>query len=219
MIIISFKIAPLINKLKLNFTQIMKKLLFIAAVAVLGLTNVNAQEETADTNGFQNGDLYVSGEVGFTSYKQGDAKSNQFTFSPSLGYFVSDHIALELGLSVGSAKNANDDKTNVIGGEFGAIYYCTPSNQFSFTLAAGFAYQSYTFKPNTPNPDSKTNSFGFAVSPGLSYFVSKNVALRGSIGAISYSSSKQDFDGAEAANEFNINLDLSDFNFGVVYKF
>jgi opacity protein-like surface antigen len=196
----------------------MKKLLFIAAVAVLGLTNVNAQEETT-SYGFQNGDLYVSGEVGFTSYKQGDAKSNQFTFSPSLGYFVSDHIALELGLIVGSGKNTNDDKTNVIGGEFGAIYYCTPSNQFSFTVGAGFAYQSYTFKPSAPASDSKTNAFGFAVSPGLSYFVSKNVALRGSIGAISYSSSKQDFDGAEAVNQFNINLDLSDFNLGVVYKF
>ena len=195
----------------------MKKLLFITAMAVLGLTNVNAQEET--TSGFQNGDLYVSGEIGFTSFKQADAKSNQFTFSPSLGYFVSDHIALELGLAIGSNKSSNDDKTNVIGGELGAIYYCTPSNQFSFTVGAGFTYQSYTFKPSSATPDSKTNVFGFAVSPGLSYFVSKNVALRGSIGALSYTSSKDDFDGAEAANQFNINLDLSDFNFGIVYKF
>lgn len=195
----------------------MKKLLLSAVIAVLGLSQVNAQDEDA-TGGFNNGDLYVSGSLGFDSSKQGDFKSNSLDFSPSVGYFVSDNIALELNLLVGSTKDVDDDKTSRVGGGLGATYFFTPSNQFSFTLGAGFAYVSDTNKPDG-GPDFKVNSFAVAIAPGLNYFISDNFALRASIAALSYASAKADFDGAEAANNFSLNADLSNINLGVTYKF
>ncbi|MCD2259357.1 outer membrane beta-barrel protein [Psychroserpens luteolus] len=195
----------------------MKKLLLIAAVAVFGFTNVNAQDENT-TGGFEEGDVYVSGTVGYNSTKEGDLKTNRFDFMPTVGYFVSENIALEANLSIGSAENAADDKTTTFGGGLGATYFFTPANQFSFTVGAGVSYANSKFEPNGGG-ESKLDVFAIAVGPGLNYFVSDCFALRASVGALSYISAKPDADGAESANSFGLNLDLSDINFGVTYKF
>lgn len=196
----------------------MKKLLFTAAIAVLGFTSVNAQDDTVTTGGFAEGDVYVSGSVGFDNSKFADAKSNEFNFSPSVGYFISDNIALEANLLVGTSEDFSDDKTTTFGAGLGATYFFTPASQFSFTLGAGVSYANSKFEPNGAD-EVKYDTFGFAIAPGLNYFVSDHFALRASVGALSYTSSKADFDGAEAQNDFGVNVDLSDINFGVTYKF
>jgi outer membrane protein W len=194
----------------------MKKLLLMTAVAVFGFTTINAQDDKT-TGGFAEGDVYASGSVGFNSAKFGDAKSNAFTFSPAVGYFITENIALEVNLMVGSAENASDDKTSNFGGGLGATYFFTPANQFSFTLGAGVSYVNSKFEPNGGG-EAKSNAFAIAVAPGVSYFVSDCIALRASFGALSYASSKAD--GADdAATNFGLNLDLSDINFGITYKF
>lgn len=194
----------------------MKKLLLSAAIAVLGLSQVNAQDDV--TGGFNNGDLYVSGSLGFNSTKQGDFKSSGVDFSPSVGYFISDNIALELNLLIGSTKDEDDDKNTSIGAGLGANYFFTPTNQFSFTLGAGVAYINDTYKPNGGS-DSEFNTFTIAITPGINYFISSQFALRASVAALSFSSGKADFPGAEATNDFGLNANLSDVNFGVTYKF
>ncbi|REE25531.1 outer membrane protein W [Winogradskyella pacifica] len=194
----------------------MKKLLFTAAVAVLGFANVSAQEEVT-TAGFAKGDLFVSGSVGFNSSKTGDAKSNDLNFSPSVGYFISENIALEVNLMVGSGEDVAENKTTDLGAGLGATYFFTPSSKFSFTVGAGVNYTNSKYEPNGGG-ELKVDSFGFAVAPGVHYFVSDKFALRASLGALSYESSK--VDGADdATNDFGLNIDLSDINFGIVYKF
>ncbi|WP_458626967.1 porin family protein [Winogradskyella sp. PC D3.3] len=194
----------------------MKKLLFTAAVAVLGFTNVSAQDEAA-TGGFEQGDLFVSGSVGFNSSKTGDAKSNDLNFSPSVGYFISENIALEVNLMIGSGEDEFDTKTTDLGAGLGATYFFTPASQFSFTVGAGFDYKNSKVEPDGFD-ETKVDSFGFTVAPGVHYFVSDKFALRASVGALSYESTK--VDGADdATNDFGLNIDLSDINFGIVYKF
>jgi len=193
----------------------MKKLLLITAIAVFGFT-VNAQEETS--RGFENGDVYASGTVGFTTTSVADFDSNEFNFSPSVGFFVTDNIAIEAGLTFGSSEDFSEDKASTFGGTLGANYFFTPANDFSFTLGAGLAYQSTKLEPNAGG-EAKLNTFAVAVAPGINYFVSDCIALRASVGALSYASSKPDVDGAEATNTFGLNLDLSDINFGITYKF
>ena len=198
----------------------MKKLLLMAAVAVFGLSNVNAQDENT-TGGFAQGDVYASGTVGFNSTSQDEAKSNNLSFSPAVGYFISENIALEFNLLVGSSKQefgSAEDKQSQFGAGLGATYFFTPSDQFSFTLGAGVSYVNSKSEPNG-GTETKNDTFAIAVAPGVNYFVSDCIALRASIGALSYASSKADFDGAEAVNSFGLNLDLSDINFGVTYKF
>ncbi|QXP59126.1 outer membrane beta-barrel protein [Olleya sp. HaHaR_3_96] len=204
----------------------MKKLLFTAAIAVLGFTSVNAQDEMTTVGGFEEGDVFVSGTVGFGSTSVADVDASSFSFSPSVGYFISDNIALELGLTVGSNKgydfdgdlDFSEDKSSSFGANLGANYFFTPDSQFSFTVGAAFAYQSDKFSPDG-GEDASINTFGLAVSPGISYFVSDNFSLRASFGALSYDNAKGDWDDAEAVDTFGLNLDLSDIKFGVAYKF
>lgn len=202
----------------------MKKLLLLTAVAVFGLSNVSAQEENkTTTGGFAKGDVYASGTVGFSSAKQDEAKSSAFTFSPSAGYFINDNIALEAILIYGSSTvedGGPEEKTTSFGGGLGATYFFTPGKQFSFIVGAGVTYVNSKSEIDVSGTDDfKVNTFGIAVAPGVNYFVSDCIALRASIGALSYASSKADVDDAEALNTFGFNLDLSDINFGVTYKF
>lgn len=191
--------------------------MLVAAIAVFGLSNVNAQEEVT-TGGFSNGDVYISGSAGFNSSKQGDFKSSGFNFSPSVGFFVTDNIALEANLLFGTSTNPSDDKTTNFGGALGANYFFTPASQFSFTLGAAVSYTKSKFEPDGGDSQD-ANNVGFAIAPGINYFVSDHFALRATVGALSYSSSKLDQDGAEARNAFGLNLNLSNINFGVTYKF
>ncbi len=203
----------------------MKKLLLIAAVAVFGFTNVNAQDDKT-VGGFAEGDFYASGSIGYNSTEVGDFDVNSFTFSPSVGYFINENIALEATLIFGSSETTADfegDSVGVdnstFGGGLGATYFFTPSNQFSFTIGAGASYTSTKSEFDVDGSEElTTNTFGIAVAPGVNYFISECIALRASVGALSYTSSKLDVDGAESVNSFNINMNLTDINFAITFK-
>ena len=189
----------------------------MTAVAVFGFTNINAQDDST-TGGFAKGDVYVSGSVGFSNTKIADFKSNEFTFSPEVGFFLTENISLEAGLIIGSSEDFNEDKSSSFGGAIGANYFFTPAKQFSFMVGAGVAYTSTKFEPNGGG-ELSIDTFAFAVAPGVNYFVSDCIALRASFGSLSYASAKDDSEGAEATNTFGLNLDLTNINFGITYKF
>ncbi|WNW02318.1 OmpW family outer membrane protein [Tenacibaculum sp. HL-MS23] len=189
----------------------MKKVLLVIAMVAAGFT-ANAQEEKAK-GGFAKQDLYISGTVGYNTVDEADA----YTFSPSVGYFVSDNIALELGLTIGGS-DTGATETNAFGVNLGANYFFTPENDFSFILGAGLSYVSEGSEVAGVEQADR-NTFGIAIAPGINYFVSESIALRASVGALSYASSKVDVDGAESVNSFGLNLNLSTIQFGLTYKF
>ena len=203
----------------------MKKLLLSSVLAYFALLNVIAQEKETVSGGFAQGDTYVSGTLNYTSntISDTDYKDSEFTFSPSVGYFIDDNIALELALYVGSDSQdngaGNESKYNSFGGGIGAVYFFTPDSKFSFTTGASLAYVSSKSEFNGIKSDDSYNVFSIGVLPGVSYFVSEAFALRASIGVLSYASGKSTTDGALASNTFNLNLDLSEVNFGLTYKF
>jgi len=203
----------------------MKKLLLSSLVAFFTLFNLNAQEKESVSGGFAQGDTYISGTLNYTSntISDSDYKVSEFTFSPSVGYFIDDNIALELALYVGST-NQNDGygtdyKHNSFGGGLGVVYFFTPDSRFSFTTGASLAYVSIKSEFNGIKSDDSYNLFNVGIFPGVSYFISEAFALRASIGFLSYASGKSTADGASTTNTFTLNLDLSEVNFGLTYKF
>ena len=198
----------------------MKKLLFMAAVAVFGLTSVNAQEE-ASTSGFAQGDVFATGTIAFVSESTGDVKDNGFTFSPKAGYFVSENIAVGVALGYTTTNsevpNVEDYKTNMFeAGVFGR-YYFTPASQFSFFGELGVNFESS--KEEQGNAEAKANGFNVGLAPGISYFVSNCLALEASFGVLGYRTNEPDVDNAESTDTFAVGLNLSDINFGITYKF
>ncbi|RZJ34381.1 MAG: porin family protein [Flavobacterium sp.] len=201
----------------------MKKII-LSAAALFAFGFANAQDATTSTEGgkgFSNGDIFISGSLGFSSQSTGDVKTNTFTISPKVGFFLSDNIAIGGQIGYTSTKDedgvSEDIKTNTFSvGAFGR-YYATPASDFSFFAELGANYM--TSKMEQGSAEAKSNGFGIALSPGLSYFIGSNWALEASIGALSYNTEKPDFDGAESTDTFGLNLNLTNVNVGVVYKF
>ncbi len=200
----------------------MKRILLLFAITIASITTPNAQED--DAYGFSKGDTYITGLVNFNTVKQGDVKTTNFSFQPSLGYFVSDNIALRGSLIIGSsntnapAPTFTSDNTRY-GGSIGASYFFTPSNRFSFLLSLQGSYEHITAEVSNIPDDIKINTFGIAFTPGVNYFLSENFALTATTGALSYVTSKQDTAGADRFSQFGLNFDLSNISFGATYKF
>ncbi|KAF2518521.1 porin family protein [Flavobacterium salilacus subsp. salilacus] len=202
----------------------MKKLL-LSAAAVFAFAYANAQEETTSTGGFSTGDVFISGSVGFGSEKTGDFKATEFNFSPRAGYFVSDNIAL--GLALGYNNTKQDEEfgfgtaevtTNTF--EIGAFgrYYFMPASQFSLFTQLGVNYG--TTKSEIDNEEfNKANGFNVEFAPGISYFISEHFALEATFGVLSYTTVEPDEDDADSTNTFQLGLNMSDINFGLIYKF
>ena len=203
----------------------MKKVL-LTAVAVLSLTFVNAQEEKATGAGFSNGDLFMSGAVGFGSETTGNDKTTGFTFSPKVGFFVNENIALGARLGFDSSKN--DDGIDTVtkdnsfsAGVFGR-YYFTPSAQFSVFAELGVDVSSTKTtidETGFPTIEGKSNGFGVAFAPGVNYFLSDNFAIEATWGVLGYNTNKPDVAGADSTDNFSLGLDMRSLNFGLLYKF
>lgn len=196
------------NFLKIKFN--MKKLLLTAA-AVFAFGFANAQE-----GGFAKGDAFISGTVAFSNTKMGDVKADTYQLSPAVGYFVTENIALGLGVNFAKSEmefEGNDVEVKSTGASVGASYFFTPSKPFSLLAGLGVSYN----KADVAGVD--LNTFGVALAPGFNYFISKNFAVNANIGVLGYTSQKFDVDGAEATNTFALGLNGSNLNFGLTYKF
>lgn len=209
---------------KLNKHKMKKIILSAVALVAFGFAAQAQETTTSGEGGFAQGDMFISGSVGFSSTKQDEAKSNTFNVAPRFAYFATSNIAIgaKLGFSTSKTENGSvttSDSNAFTAGLFGR-YYVTPASKFSFFGELGVDYTSETDKAIAPaTEDVKTNTFGIALRPGISYFVSSNFALEATIGSLGYSSSKEDTDGAEARNTFGLNFDMENVMFGLIYKF
>ncbi|MDG4717080.1 MULTISPECIES: outer membrane beta-barrel protein [Winogradskyella] len=185
----------------------MKKVLLTAAIAVFGLTNMNAQEDEK-TFGFSEGDFFVEGNVSFNSEndKNIDEKSNEFNISPKVGYFINDDLAIGAELLFASSKTELDgtDTSDFSGfgvGAFGRYYFLDLGERFKTNAEFGVGYASMEDKL----AEVKENSFGAGLGLGINYFVTEKIALTfGLKNILSFSSTKLDVDGAEAETSFNL---------------
>lgn len=197
----------------------MKKII-LSAAAVFAFATVSAQE---GTEGFAKGDLYLSGSLGINSTKMGDVKSDGYNFSPGVGYFLTENIALEGTLSVNKQTMSMDFEGETMDVEAKGFafsvagkYYFTPADKFSLFAGLG---ASYGVSKIGEGETLDLKSFGVALAPGINYFFSKNFAGQASVGVLGYTSSKFDIEGAESTNTFNLSLDMTNVNFALIYKF
>ncbi len=199
----------------------------MAAVAVFGFTNVNAQDEKS--YGFSEGDIFLEGNIGFGSEndKNVDAKSNSFNISPKLGFFISEDLAIGGVLSFSSFKEevaGTDvfDQTGFGVGAFGRYYFLDLGERFKTFTEFGVGYSSNKDQIS----DVSLNTIGAGLDLGINYFVTEKIALTfGLRNVLSFSSTKADSDGAEAVSNFNLGFgDVANpfggnAAFGILFKF
>ncbi len=197
----------------------MKKVL-LSAVAILGFTFANAQEEETTNGGFAQGDVFVTGAVNFNNETTGDQKDNSFTFAPQVGYFLTENIAIGAKVEFMSSKT-DDGTTDASNSGFGVgafgRYYFTPANQFSLFAELGADYNTYDNEYGSMAGEG--SGFGIGLGAGMNYFVSSNFSIEAKVGVLSYDTTKPDASGAESTNTFDFGGDWRAVTFGVNYKF
>ncbi|MCA1966807.1 MAG: porin family protein [Flavobacterium sp.] len=201
----------------------MKKVL-LSAVALLAFGFANAQEE-AKTFGFAQGDIFVEGNLGFSSTndKNTEVKTNGFQFNPAAGYFVTEKFAVGVELMVGSSKEEvagtdTEKNSNFGAGVFARYYFLDLGARFKTYAQAGFAFGT---EKETVS-DYKANGFGMGAGLGIQYFVTPKIAINfGLSDVLSYSSYKADGGKAQTAFTGNVNVFNNFFStaqFGLTYK-
>lgn len=193
---------------------------------ILGLALLTFTVATNAQDGFTKGSKFLTGGIGISSEndKDADTKTSSFSIAPSAGYFITDNLAVGIGVGFGSEKltisGDTEDETSVMKvGGFGR-YYFSPKNKFTMFGHLGINYASLNYKTvGGVSADAKVNGIEAFVSPGFNYWISNKLALEALIGRIGYSSSKPDVDGAKGTSTFDFGLDLTSVSFGINYKF
>lgn len=175
----------------------MRKLILAGALAAFGA--MNAQTER--------GSWVVSGSTGIgfnnmtTSAKSGGIKSegekvSTFTITPSVGYFVTDGLAIGLDLSYSAITTKySNSKTTV--STFGilpsATYYFKTASAVIPYLGAGLGYANMGNKmtENGRTDDYSQSGLAWKAKGGLVYMITPSVGLDVGVGYSQFSSKYQ----------------------------
>ena len=184
----------------------MKKIFAVALVAMMTMT-VNAQ-------------VYVGGGVGLQSSSYDGNSETFFKLVPEIGYNLDENWAV--GIAVGYGEH----KTTLKSGNLK-----TTAKVKAFEIAP---YARYTFAKfdkvnlfvdgavdylHTDNAGDKNNTFSIGLKPGVAVNLNDKLSFVAHAGFLGYQNSKDDYEGAKAANTFGFDLDGSNLSFGVYYNF
>jgi outer membrane protein len=200
----------------------MKKII-LTAVAVFALSFAYAQEKKETGFGYAKGDIVLGGNIKSSSLTQEingiSSKTSSLTIGPDVNYFITNNLALELGISLGNIKNAD--------GKSGTTYTVLVGTRYYF-LNLGERFKTYTnFGLKFVSDDNmgigdNTTSLGAGAGIGINYFITSRIAIDfGLANIIDYKTTTK---GANNSTSFDV--DLNEFNnffskptFGVSYKF
>ena len=212
----------------------MKKII-LSLAAVLAFSAANAQDKKESKGfGFSEGNVIVEGNLSFgsstTDNGGAEVKENNLNFSPKVGYFLSDKLALGVELGVGSAKEetgANETTSNTFNaGVFARYYFLDLGQRFKTYTEAGLGFGSGKNEVNG-NETSSNSSLNFGIDLGINYFVTENFAINfGLNNVLGYSNTTTEFPGGGETKVSSFNGNLNVFNnffdtpsFGLTWKF
>jgi|694.fasta_scaffold03829_18 outer membrane protein len=206
----------------------MKKIfLTVAAVVTFGFANAQ-KDESKSIMGFSEGDMFVEGSFGVksgntTSQGPNDVKSS-YTFSPKVGYLISDKIALGIRIDAIQDKLYNGTKTNTFGaGAFARYFFLSLGAEKSFQAygQASLGFSGTKTKNASGNEIGKSDNLNGGIDLGMNYFVTKNWAITFTLAnLVSYDTVDN---GGESNNGLNvqvgtINNPFAVARFGLLYK-
>lgn len=207
----------------------MKRIPILAALLLLALAPGYAQ--------FQAGDIFLNGNVGIavsgetrdesdSSTEPGETVSRRLNlnFAPSLGYLLSDKLAIGMTLDFRYFRNnievtyndasepAQDAQqlSNAFSPQVFLRYYCPLGDGlgFMFDFYAGPSFGKEKFRRLGRVLADERTSLGFdaGLRPGFYYFLSNKVALEASFGGLEYSAKRFEADGQSSRPRKERNL-------------
>tara|TARA_R110001592_G_scaffold3585_1_gene20659 strand:- start:1133 stop:1783 length:651 start_codon:yes stop_codon:yes gene_type:complete len=216
----------------------MKKLLIITFLFTFGIIlgqetekNLNIQKGTWNLGGtFSLNNSNSSSEFISNSSKN---ENDQFYvgFYPRVGYAINNNLIIGLGLGYeyrdfktyySGIENYDSNQNTLVVFPYIKKYF-NITEKFSFHLQGEFSV-SKTWIDNkssiTNNSNETRNSLFVGIRPGITYFLTKKFALETSIGALGYSTGKNENDNNKGKfNSFDLNLNFNNLLFGLSYYF
>ena len=165
--------------------------------------------------------FYVGGSVGFASFDDSNKSHSAFKFVPEVGYNLDEDMAVGIALAYTQGSTT-------------AAWLLTDPNEDlkTFSIAPYLRYSFAKFGPVTvfadgcfeyahiDNDGAKANGWGLGIKPGIAVNLNEKVSFVAKLGKVGYTSSKGDWDGAEAFGEFDFTLSsLAALQFGMYYNF
>ncbi len=177
----------------------------------------------------EKGNIFLNGSLNFDlGSSSADVSTFNLGVTPKVGYFVTDKIVV--GLDLGIAMNNSNDKVSDIktsglafgGGAF-ARYYVMPKDHFAmfFEGAVNTSFGSSSVETTGVSVDGpSTFSLNAGITPGISVYVSKKIALEANYGFLGYSSNSSELGGVKTSQgNFGLNLNPNTMRFGVSILF
>ncbi|CAL2091146.1 outer membrane beta-barrel protein [Tenacibaculum sp. 190524A02b] len=222
----------------------MKKVFLI--VMILGFGIANGQEKN-NKKTISKGTWHLAGGISLNSSnnsyenfdfnQQADSDSFGFNFSPKIGYTISNNLVVGLGLRYGYHQHENrnidnstlnNNSTNVNNSFTIAPYikkYFSISERFLLSLQGelSYLYSQSKLKNSINNRENKNgfDRYSIGIRPGVTYFVSKNIALEANLGFLGYTtSSPKNYENRNVKasnNNFSFNFNSSNIVFGVAF--
>lgn len=173
---------------------------------------------------------------------QNVTKNTFFRIQPRVGYFVGNNIEIGIAFDYTQSNTNNLNQTQPVSEQdniratFGFLPYIRGYKSINKNLLlfvqgeVGYNTSKSELEFNSINASTFTlNTFEIGIRPGITYFISKRMALEASLGGLSYTNSKQDFESRNEDNtfnessstedSFNFSINPSDFLFGMSFYF
>jgi len=208
------------------------------------------QNENDEKLIIQKGIINIGGNLNFgigsqdfsNETNQDVTKNTLFRIQPKFGYFAGNNIEIGIALDYSQSNTNNLVQTQPVTEQdnirstFGIIPYIRGYKSINKNLLlfiqgqAGYSTSKAELEFNSRSTSTFTiNTFELGIKPGITYFISKRMALETSLGGMSYANSNQDFESRNddntfnesksSSNSFNFSINPSDFLFGLSFYF
>lgn len=200
----------------------MKKLLFITLLFLNGVAIAQNEISEKEKTNIKKGTWSFGGQLLFGSsgseFENNEITQNSDSFrlsiNPEIGYAVQKNLIIGLGLGYTYLENNN---TNTNNNNAYSIYpyikkFIPVNDKLLFSLRGEIRFSKTDFE-NSGNSFSNIDnnqSFFAGFRPGITYFVSKNLALEANIGALGYSRSNRE---SEFGNQIKVTTESFSFDF------
>ncbi|WP_303318025.1 outer membrane beta-barrel protein [Flavivirga abyssicola] len=217
----------------------MKKLFFIAAIIIYGAA---FGQESSKKLVIEKGTFNIGGKASFSfsNYENEDDipkdKYSEFGITPNFGYALKNNLIIGLGVGYSYGESENYRINNSIVHRYDATFnrfsifpyikkYFPLGNKLTLFLQGEVNYsENKTKRSNSEflnNNDDSRNTFFAGFRPGITYFLSKKLALEANLGSLGYNKAKHNYgsNNSNKSESFNFNLNSSNLQFGVSYFF
>ncbi len=204
----------------------MKKQLLLLIITILPMV-LSAQRQKGVKVLEGNVSYYLSNSEDFDLYslETDKYKSQQFSISPKIGWFISESSVLGVGLGYNFTKyeSLSESKVNLFSISPYYRNYKKITEKLFYTtsveLALGYGKES-------SSQEATIVTYGFNVRPGLSYFLSDKWTLKANFGSLYYQETTRKItegvDNMEPKlkdTDFGFNLNMESFSLGIGYYF